>query len=430
MKKYAWYFLILITIGCSSGTDGDEQSSDKIDYSTVFHFAPQHGTKNQPVSLRKREKEYYLFYTTGSDQWGYAKSSNLIDWIITSSLDMPKNSNGDVIYDSFNSAEMPSGPAWFIFYSSHDGIKRKHSGDGEEWAQSDINIPSEVNGTPKVTWYEPTESWIMVATGERKISILTSSNLLDWQVVSVIDDTNSSKYAQLIPLEDKWILTRVGKSSTYEVGTFDGSVFQAESDLRPLDQNKTYFRALLSNEEDRLLLLARLANNSFSSIREVRLINEEDDSKRLSAFPIAEFKSKMTSKRRGKLSKLRGDKSTWVSFPIDSISNSFEMLISNEIPELISIRWNKASGEMTIDKSSDGSNSNEALSTYVYQTDTDQLQVDLLIDYQSIELFLNEGDFQLTTTVNPSTIYKKVDIKVDGKTYDARSIFYGFISIN
>ena len=52
-----------------------------------------------------------------------------------------------------------------------------------------------------------------------------------------------------------------------------------------------------------------------------------------------------------------------------------------------------------------------------------ELNVDLLVDYSSIEITLN-NTIALSFPIKPVFIYDKVELSVDGNTYDARGILY------
>lgn len=429
MKKIAWTLVLLTLIGCSSS---DSTESTPIDFSTLFHFSPKHGVDNIPISLVKSDETYHLFYSTGSSQWGHAISDDLISWQIANGIDIPGDLNGDIFIDQYYSAELSQGntEVWFLCFSESNDFKMKYSYDGQQWNDFQIDVPSGSIGTPKITWYEPTESWLMTTTGQDSITVFNSENLQEWSQVGRLANQNNASFSQLVQVENKSILLTVGKNTQYQLVSFDGTNFSPTSPSANIDNGDSQLKGIIKSIDGRAILLSQIGNNSFATSREVSFRNNPDSASFLRTFPIAEFESKRTSKRRGKLSALKGDELTWFSFNLESVDEELEIYLSNEQAELLLITIDLDDNELTIDKRSErkGINGNTSSSDLI-DIKGEQLKVDLLIDYASIEVFINDGEFALTTPVNPEILYNQVGVKIDGESYDARSIAYGFIQV-
>ncbi len=106
------------------------------------------------------------------------------------------------------------------------------------------------NRDPKVFWHEPTAQWVMVLWVEKErhntIHFLTSPNLKDWKVASVVNDFFECPDFFELPVDGnpanrKWVLTAA--SSEYEVGSFSGQTFIAETPKLPGQRGDGFYAA-------------------------------------------------------------------------------------------------------------------------------------------------------------------------------------------
>ena len=370
-------------------------------------------------------------YTTGSKEWGHAISENLIQWSTTSSIDLPGNISGDLIYDQFNISGLSQSGASVIaiVYNNKDKISLIYSTDGKDWQQSNVSLPDGISGNLKVSWYEPTERWIMTLSNGEQLIILSSQNLIDWESVGTMILPSVSASAKLIPVQEKWVLLIEDDNTVYQVGEFDGITFSAETDFQTMDLGLEKLNSSLFILDNRSFLMGATSTGTFLTPRELSIQTSSDKGQSLIGFPVEDLNTQISAKRRGKISTLRGDKSSWVQFKIDSLSSSLELFISNSSGELTYLNWDKESEELLIDKTSaEKENKGEKLTRSMRIAPKDLL-IDLIIDYSVIELFINKGEVQISIPVQPDKLYDKVDVKVDGDYYDARTILYEISNI-
>lgn len=423
MKKSYWIIaLTLAVIGCTDQSTEETTTETKVG----FHFSPTHGKENNPIGFFREGNNYHLFYTTGSDQWGHAISGNFVHWRTSDAIDVPENALGDVIQDEFRMTEFSSNDnsAWIIIYNDDNELKLRYSGDHISWEKAAINVPATAQGNPKITWYEPTERWIMTLTNNEKVHLLSSQTLTEWEVISQMDIEGASQTI-LFQIGQEWGLLFQGESSTYQLGSFNGNEFLPRTERRAFPYGTKKFAETISSIKDELWLINSNANNLFSLPRRLSI----DDEDAITSFFPSQLNEVVTSKRRGKISSLRGDGPAWYQFEIDSIADSMELLISNENGELLYLSWNADDERITIDKTSVRKDAQGGKELIELSLSPQEVKIDLIIDSAIVELFINDGQFQFSIPVNPIMAYDKVDVKVDNLSYDARAILYG-IGVN
>ena len=98
----------------------------------------------------------------------------------------------------------------------------------------DTNAEAGTNDTrdPKVFWYGPTRRWVMVLFENDGMSFFNSTDLKSWTRQSHFKGLHECPDFFELPVDGdsshrKWILH--GGSSTYFIGSFDGSRFTPES---------------------------------------------------------------------------------------------------------------------------------------------------------------------------------------------------------
>lgn len=206
----------------------------------------------------------------GNQHWGHASSKDLYTWnnhpiaifpggptegifsgsavvdVNNTSGFFPNQTNGVVAIYTLNTPESES---QHIAYSHDNGFSFT------KYANNPVIAPGGTNPTqfrdPKVIWYEPTESWVMVVAFpiDFKVGIFTSPNLKDWTPASnfshvgvtglqyecpnlvemrVEDSTDSDKpkYVMFISINPGGPLG--GSITEYFVGTFNGTHFEAD----------------------------------------------------------------------------------------------------------------------------------------------------------------------------------------------------------
>ena len=223
-----------------------------------IHFTTRRGWINDPNGTICYAGEYHLFYQHNPFEsewenmsWGHAVSKDLIHWTELPVVLYPDNLgtifSGTMVIDENNTsgfgkagispmiaiytADSPDNERQCIAYSLDKGRTfTKYTGNPvidskAKWNTKDLR-------DPKVFWYQPTKSWVMVLFERDGNSIYTSSNLKEWKYES--HTTGFWECPQFFELavdgnknNQKWVMT--GASGTYMIGTFDGKAFTPEA---------------------------------------------------------------------------------------------------------------------------------------------------------------------------------------------------------
>jgi sucrose-6-phosphate hydrolase SacC (GH32 family) len=226
-----------------------------------FHYSPRRGWNNDANGLVFYRGEYHLFYqhnpygwNWGNMHWGHATSHDLVHWTEQAEAIYPGDLgtiySGSAVVDWHNTSGfgMHGQPPLVLTYTAagdHFSQCVAYSSDGGhsfvKFAGNPVipQITAE-NRDPKVFWDEPLKKWGMVLWVERDghntIQFLTSPNLKDWTQAGRADDFFECPDFFELPVDGnpankKWVLTAA--SSDYEVGSFDGLKFSAETAKLP-----------------------------------------------------------------------------------------------------------------------------------------------------------------------------------------------------
>ncbi|MFD5159265.1 GH32 C-terminal domain-containing protein [Streptomyces hawaiiensis] len=242
-------------------------------YRPQFHFTPEKNWMNDPNGLVYYKGEYHLFYqynpngdSWGDMSWGHAVSKDLVHWkelpLALSHDDEEMVFSGSAVVDRNNTTGFGTrkNPPMVAIYTSFDngtGIQAQslaYSTDrGRTWTKYHgnpvLDIGSKEFRDPKVQWYEPTKSWLMMVSlsTEHKVRFYSSKNLKDWDPLSEFGPAGATggvwECPDLFPLavdgdrkKIKWVLVvninpggiAGGSAAQYFIGDFDGTKFTAE----------------------------------------------------------------------------------------------------------------------------------------------------------------------------------------------------------
>jgi fructan beta-fructosidase len=224
-----------------------------------FHFTVKRGWSNDVNGPIFYQGQYHLFWQsfpfgvtwdTGFMYWGHAVSKDLVHWrelapaLMVEKLGSPwsgsslvdRNDDGGfgkdalvLVYTAFN--RFSHKQVQCIAYSTDNGVTfTRFTGN----PVLDSNSEAGTNDTrdPKVFWYEPTRRWVMVLFENDGMSFFSSTDLKSWTRQSHFKGLHECPDFFELPVDGdishrKWILH--GGSSTYFVGSFDGSRFTPES---------------------------------------------------------------------------------------------------------------------------------------------------------------------------------------------------------
>ena len=305
---------------------------------------------------------------------------------------------------------------------------------------------------PKVVWHEPSQKWILVLAAYDRVKFYASSDLTTWSYLSdfgIAGDTRLWECPDLFPMkvegsdDSKWVLLvsiqkeapNAGTATSYFIGEFTGTEFKSENSQQWLDWGTDNYAFVtwhnVPKTDGRTLGIGWMSNWQYAQIvptekwrsamtlpRELTLIKTESGYA-LNSLPVTEFETlRSTPTALGKLSIteekiLEGPFSTSqseIELTVDleqSTANSFGIKLSNSLGENLSIKFNKVAGQMFVDRTNSRKNkfSDEFfknIHSAPIDFDKDRMDIRLIIDVASIEIFINDGAISFTSIFFPT----------------------------
>jgi fructan beta-fructosidase len=227
-----------------------------------FHFTSKRGWNNDSNGLVFYDGEYHLFYqhnpygwSWGNMTWGHAVSTDRIHWMELGDAIHPNRLgtvfSGSAVVDVNNTAGFQTGNEKVIvcIYTSAGGTNPMSKGQpftqsiaysndrGRTFTVYQNNpVLGHINGgnrDPKVIWYTPTSQWVMALyLDDHEMGFFTSKDLKSWEFQSKIKCFHECPELFALPVDgnkdsEKWVL--YGGSGEYLVGHFDGKKFKSET---------------------------------------------------------------------------------------------------------------------------------------------------------------------------------------------------------
>ncbi len=312
---------------------------------------------------------------------------------------------------------------------------------------------------PKVIWYDPQKKWIMTLATKDRISFYSSKDLKSWMKESDFGEKVGAhggvwECPDLFTLDDNgqkvWVLIvslnpggpNKGSATQYFLGDFDGNKFiPLTTDIKWLDFGPDDYAGITwSNTSNRKIFLGWMSNwlyanvvptetwrNAMTIPRELKLKHVGKDLL-IASVPVSEL-SKIQSKPVI-VSNLKindridiAGKTGKVNFPcrinlsMEEIKD-FSLIISNGPGEELIIGFDKKQNQYFIDRTKSGKADfhKEFASKHVAPRLTDKAKMDLtlVIDVSSVELFADNGLTVMTSIFFPNNPYNQIHIQSDG----------------
>lgn len=238
------------------------------------------------------EGKYHLYYQHnpfgifwGNMHWGHFVSEDLVHWD-EQPIVLFQNTQDDMMFsgggfvDHHNTAGYGEGTLFIAFTSTGRGECLAYSRDGgTAFTEIPENPVVRHSGRdPKIIWYPPQEKWVMVVYNDQEnkqtlaipqaggpdrlqnanITFYDSKDLRHWSKTGVFTDPDRRSLYECpeffeLPMqgdsaESRWCL--MAASNRYFLGTFDGSVFHAESGPHGDGHGDFYAAQTFSNTPD------------------------------------------------------------------------------------------------------------------------------------------------------------------------------------
>lgn len=312
---------------------------------------------------------------------------------------------------------------------------------------------------PKVMWYEPQKKWAMTLATKDRITFYSSPDLKNWSKESEFGKDEGAhggvwECPDLFTLDDNgkkvWVLLvsinpggpNKGSATQYFIGDFDGKTFTAShTDTRWIDYGPDNYAGITwSNTGTRKIFIGWMSNwlyanqvpttvwrNAMTIPRELKLKHVGKEIF-VTSQPVAEL-NKIQSKpiviqnvrieNKLDLSKKIGRTSLpyRINLSFDEIKD-FSIILSNDAGEEVVIGFDKEQKQYFIDRTKSGKtdfqNDFSGRHTAPRLTSNGKMDISLVIDVSSVELFADDGLTVMTEVFFPNTSYQRIHIRSSG----------------
>jgi sucrose-6-phosphate hydrolase SacC (GH32 family) len=439
-------------------------------YRPQFHFTAQKGWLNDPNGLVFVEGEYHLFFQHnpkgtewGNMTWGHAVSEDLLHWKqLPNALEPDKMGtmfSGSAVIDEKNTSgfgktgEKPL----VLIYTAAGGTSPESKGQPftqciaysldkgrtfKKYAGNPVlNHVAGENRDPKVVWHGPTRRWIMALylTGSEFV-LYSSPNLKQWTELQRITMPGCSECPDFFPMKtvgggQKWVFTAA--NGKYLVGNFDGKKFTPESGPQQVEFGAQSYAVQtysgIPARDGRVIQLAWMNGGSFPrmpfnqqmAFPSELTLRKTPDGLRLFKLPVREIE------------KLRGKplsyKSTGLSPGFDATEGwrpgeAFEVEVEADMGNAIQVEV-KIFGEPIAFSRSEGELRALGRTAPLFKG-VKKLQLRVLLDKTSLEIFENDRRTALTSSFRPQWSELPIEVHaIGGKTGPMTITAYALASV-
>ena len=402
--------------------------------------------------------------------WIFSGSA-VVDWGNTSGLGTKDNPPLVAIYTHHNESAKKDGRLDFQNQSIAYSLDK-----GRTWIKYENNPVLPNPGIfdfrdPKVIWSEEFNKWIMVLAVKDYVSFYSSSDLKSWKHESDFGKNFSEgqrvwECPDLFKLKaddgtEKWVLIvsvgtggpNGGSGTHYFVGAFDGTRFNNEnqttgivwldwgkdnyagvtwSDI-PKNDGRRIFIGWMSNWQYATKVPTKRWRSGMTLPRELKLL-KKDGRYLLAANPVGEIESVLNIEQAQTVinieitsrpiqlfkEKVRGGawKTELVLKPEESKSISFK--VKNSLAEEVCLTLNLSENKIEFDRILAGQKdfSQEFAvpisGLYSFESSS-EIKLEIYWDENSFEIFVNNGEFQMTNLVFPNENWNNIELFCDGE---------------
>lgn len=312
---------------------------------------------------------------------------------------------------------------------------------------------------PKVFWFAEEQKWLMSLATGRSISFYSSKNLIDWDFESEFGEGAETHYGvwecpDLFKLkvegtdQSKWVLfvsigdggnNDIGSRTQYFIGDFDGSTFTPDSyETVWLDNGKDNYAGVtfsdIPKEDGRRIYMAWMNNWRYAneiptkgwrgqmSLPRVLTIEEINSQLRVIQKPVAElneyFEQNYTITNREVSDSLSIElESSCVNVGLDIQNNdseTYEVKLYHTKERYSSIIVDNVNSTLTVTRDQSGEidfSDMFKLSQTVAVPDTKRINIQIILDVNSNEIFINNGQLTFTNLIFPENTIENVIIE-------------------
>ena len=405
-----------------------------------FHFTPKIGWCNDANGLVYYDGEWHLFfqhnpYATGwgNMHWGHAVSPDLLHWeqlphaLYPWSMARSNCFSGSAAVDWNNTSGFQTGkekPLVIAFTDMGCGESLAYSNDrGRTWTYYEGNPLFEHRGRdPKITWYKPTEKWVMAVFDETipelgsAIAFYTSKDMKNWQFQSRLAGYHECTEVFELPVDGdpsntRWVI--FGGDAMYALGDFDGKSFTPEHEGKHQVHHGAYYASQLFNDAPgnrkvqigwAKIDMPGMPFNQMQSFPSELSLRTTDDGIRMFVEPVEEISALYTRKHSADNKTLTSD----TPVELDVSGDIFDISATFELGDSASVALDIGGNRIGYDAQG------RTLNGVPLKPVDGRVIMRVLLDRPSIEIFGNDGRIVITAQRGPKGQVSTVKAFADG----------------
>ena len=338
--------------------------------------------------------------------------------------------------------------------------------EGETWTKYEknpivSNLVLKDFRDPKVFWNETTKIWNMVLVAGDHAKFHTSKNLISWTLESefgknigahggVWECPDIFKLKVANSNEEKWVLLisinpgapNEGSGTQYFIGDFDGKSFKTtQKDIKWIDNGADNYAGVTYNNtpDNKRIFLGWMSNwlyarntptknwrSAMTLPRELSLA-KINNNYILKNTPVEQFKKQETTAfSKDKITLKPNQKTTFdyqylnqSQVQLNAKNENLKLVFSNDVKDSLVINYDSKQKTFSVDRRHSGLVSFEKSfgekihNTKIPNITTDTINYQIIMDWSSIEIFLNGGVYSFTEQIFPNKPYTTFSIQSD-----------------
>ncbi len=340
--------------------------------------------------------------------------------------------------------------------------------EGETWTKYERNpiVNNQVLKDfrdPKVFWNETTKIWNMVLVAGDHAKFYTSKNLISWTLESefgknvgahggVWECPDIFKLKVADSNEEKWVLLisinpgapNGGSGTQYFIGDFDGKTFKtSQKDIKWIDNGADNYAGVTYNNtpDNKRIFIGWMSNWSYArntptkNWRSAMTLPRElslakiNDNYVLKNIPVDPFKKQQaTAFSKDKITLKPNQKTTFdyqylnqSQVQLNAKNENLKLVFSNDVKDSLVINYDSKQKTFSVDRRHSGlvnfekSFGEKIHNTKIPNITTETINYQIILDWSSIEIFLNGGVYSFTEQIFPNKQYTTFSIQSDEK---------------
>lgn len=311
---------------------------------------------------------------------------------------------------------------------------------------------------PKVFWNAKTNLWNLVLVAGDHAQFYTSKNLIDWEYQSDFGKNIGAhggvwECPDLFKLkvgnsnEEKWVLLisinpgapNGGSGTQYFIGDYDGTNFKTDQkDIKWIDNGADNYAGVTYNNtpDEQRIFIGWMSNWSYardtptknwrSAMTLPRSLSLEKINHNyvLKSTPIKPFESQLKLEYSNSIMALKANTKQEINYTnlnqseikFKAETKDLKLVFSNEVKDSLTIQYDAKLKTFSVDRRYSGivkfekSFGQQIHNTSVPNIVTNTIDYQIVLDWSSIEIFLNGGVYSFTEQIFPNQPYTKLTI--------------------